>query len=851
MSIQLRRAALGCASVLTLAFASSIAEAQTQNTAAGTQKTDAPEVQEVIVTAAKGRAAEEAPVKSSLKATEPEAVITRKFIEEAAPRVGDYTTTAILAPSMASTPNSNGPGATDGAKITLRGFQDGQFNVTYDGIAWGDTNGPSHHSNSFFPSSVIGGVVIDRGPGRASDLGQANFGGSVNLFSLPFEDRLGFRQTVTAASFGTYQAVTTINTGPVAQLHDANFVFDFMEYKTRGYLTNSPSDGQNQFVKGILPINDKWSITGLFTRNEDEYNQGDASANATVAQTELYGKRFALQNSDPTVGTYEAYNYTRKQTDFEYLRLNGDLGHGLNMDNTVYSYFYSNHTLSANSNADITFGSPGYAPSVVNVFPNNNPGATAIVYPAPGSGYAKVAPGGTNVSGTVIPITVTKGGVSTTTQTLVQTYGVPGYTKRNEYRVIGDILKFYQDTPWGKLTVGAEYEQARTQRERYDYDLGPGLGLGVDDFREKAAMYPNASSNGCGALPVVSNPGKTNNGACEVPLNIAYSEFSGWDQYQPFAEFDWKPTDQLTITPGVKYVNFKLHVHAPELAVSGSIQPSYVENTFTKTLPFLTANYRFQPNWAFYAQYAQGFLVPDISSFYVNTPQNNRVVPQESTNYQVGSVLSMGKFTFDGDLYYIQFKHKIQTITDLTTNESYETNSGGAIYKGIELQGTYLLPYGFSAFGNVSGNQALGYNDPNAILGNGHQLAKVPRGTAALGLRYARNGLFTSDDALVTNLDTKWIGQQLTNPATNIMRTTGLIHSFNETNWTTTYKINHYSIEFQVLNLFDHQDITSLKGKAIQTGSVLPDYTVAQGGGANVFTYQVQRSFQLTLKAAF
>ncbi len=822
MSNTLRRA-LGCASGFTLAMilvtpaaqAAVASDAIATNAAVeGPQKTDAPEVQEVIVTATKGKAADAAPVKSSLMATEPEAVITRKFIEESAPRVGDYTTTAILAPSMSTTPNPNGPGATDGAKISLRGFADGQFNVTYDGIAWGDTNGPSHHSNSFFPSSVIGGVVIDRGPGRASDLGQANFGGSVNLFSLPFEDTLGLRQTATIASYQTYQSVTTVATGPVKQLHDANFVFNFMEYKTKGYLTQSPSDGQNQFIKGFLPLNNKWSITALFTRNEDEYNQGDASASATVAQTELYGKRFALQNTDPTVGTYAAYNYTRKQTDFEYIRLNGDFGHGLTMEDTVYSYYYANHTLSANSNAGLTVGSPGYTGlAAVTTFANNVPTAK---YPAAGKGY-------------------------TSTST-----GVPGYTKRNEYRVIGDILKFHQDTPWGKLTVGTEYETADTRRERFDYDLGPGLGLGVSDFREKAAVFANASTAGHCNYPI-----QASNGACEAPLNIAYSEFSGWDQWQPFAEFDWKPTDQITITPGVKYVNFKLHVHAPELAVSGSIQPSYVVNTFTKTLPFLTANYRFRSNWSFYAEYAQGFLVPDISSFYVNTPQNNKVVPQESTNYQIGTVLSFGKFTFDGDLYYIDFKHKIQSITDLTTNETYTTNSGAATYKGIELQGTYLLPYGFSAFGNFSVNQALGKDDPNATLGNGHQLAKAPRGTAAIGLRYEKNGVFRGDDAIVTNLNTKWIGQQLTNAASNTTRTTGLINSFNETNWTTTYKINRYSVEFQVLNLFDHTDITSLKGKALQTGTVLPAYTVAQGGSANVFTYQTGRSFQLTFKAAF
>jgi iron complex outermembrane receptor protein len=157
--------------------------------------------------------------------------------------------------------------------------------VTYDGIAWGDTNGPSHHSNSFFPSSVIGGVVIDRGPGRADDFGQANFGGSVNLFSLPLENQAGFQQTLTAASYGTYQGVTTIETGPIEQLHGANFVANFMEYKTDGYLSNSPSDGNNQFIKGLIPITSKVSLTALFTRNSDEYNQGDQSAAATVAQT--------------------------------------------------------------------------------------------------------------------------------------------------------------------------------------------------------------------------------------------------------------------------------------------------------------------------------------------------------------------------------------------------------------------------------------------------------------------------------------------------------------------------------------------------------------------------------------
>ena len=47
------------------------------------------EVDAVVVTTAKNQAALVAPVSSNLAAPEPQAVITRKFIEESAPRVGD------------------------------------------------------------------------------------------------------------------------------------------------------------------------------------------------------------------------------------------------------------------------------------------------------------------------------------------------------------------------------------------------------------------------------------------------------------------------------------------------------------------------------------------------------------------------------------------------------------------------------------------------------------------------------------------------------------------------------------------------------------------------------------------
>ncbi|MDB5458623.1 MAG: hypothetical protein JWO72_364, partial [Caulobacteraceae bacterium] len=180
------------------------------DTAAAEPVADSPEVDQIVVTATASQATVVAPVRSALTATEPQAIITRKFMEESAPRVGDFSTIAAFAPSMIATPQPNGPGLSDGGKISMRGFGDGQFSITYDGIAWGDSNGPSHHGTGFFPNSTIGGVIIDRGPGGATDLGPSNFGGSVNLISLPLENTRSLTQVLTAGSFNTYQAVTTL-----------------------------------------------------------------------------------------------------------------------------------------------------------------------------------------------------------------------------------------------------------------------------------------------------------------------------------------------------------------------------------------------------------------------------------------------------------------------------------------------------------------------------------------------------------------------------------------------------------------------------------------------------------------
>ena len=106
--------------------------------------------------------------------------------------------------------------------------------------------------------------------------------------------------------------------------------------------------------------------------------------------------------------------------------------------------------------------------------------------------------------------------------------------------------------------------------------------------------------------------------------------------------------------------------------------------TFQKDLEYATINYKLMSNWSVYAQYATGILVPDISAFQVSGPTANpsagpdlsNLVPQTSTNYQLGTVYHGANWTADFALYKIDFKNKIATITGSAATPARSGRSG-------------------------------------------------------------------------------------------------------------------------------------------------------------------------------
>ena len=728
-SVRALLAAGTCAAALFAgqAFAAEAASAADAPATVAGSGAEATSVDALIVTAERNQAAAAAPTKASLDETEPESIVSHAFIEAFTPENGDYTTVLQIAPSIAGI-SANGGGIGDSNKTTLRGFQDGQYNITYDGLAIGDTNDPTHHPADYFPASNIGAAVVERGPGAAGDLGQANYGGAIHLFSPTLSDTFNVVAKGTYGTWNTAEGVLALQTGEIARTGGTKALFVFDYRGSDGELSGAGGKAYNGLFKLQQPLGERGSVTLFSAVEYTRFFTSDTNQGETAAQVALYGKNFSL-SKDPASGEFwDGYNNEKKRTDFEYVKFNYNFGQGVTVEDQAYTYFYSNKTISVDDNSGVLYGANTTAPK--------------------DAAYART--------------------------------DIGGYNKLNRYRVYGDILRLNKDWSFGTLKAGALIEGSDTDRHNILYDLT----TGAPDYNAKYAKADPALD------PSYSN--------------IKTLETSSWHQYQLFADFVWRPMDNLTITPGFKYVNFTRTISGsgtypgvPQAALPCSIENSVVgtvtrgcisgTNTYDKPLYFGTINYKITPNWSIYAQTATGFLIPSLSYLYADNLSLNNLKPTETTNYQAGTVYSKGRLTADFDVY------KIFVTDQEISNAACQCyiNGGAARYSGAEGQLAYLFPFGVTLFGNGSLNTAknatANVTEPNA-----------PKWTAALGALYNYHRMQAS-------LTWKEVGQQYSSDGPELS-------PYSTVNASIGYDFGHFKVKVAGYNLGDRRSVTGLSG---------------------------------------
>jgi len=309
----------------------------------------------VTVSAALPAAAAAAPSQGSLTATSAQSLISSEFIRNYTSPVSDYAQVLQMTPGTFSV-SPNGPGLGD-TKTFFRGFKDGYYSMTYDGIPFGDTNDPTHHSWVFFPAQTIGSTVVDRSPGTAASVGPSTYGGSVNLISRGMMAGPLLAGTYSYGTWNTKLFDVEYNTGQFGSDGRNRLLIEAHQMTSDGYQTYNDQKRNAFQAKYQYQVSDNTSLTGFSSIMQLTSNTPNQKG-ATRAQIAQNGDNF-LMSGDPSSPLYYGYNFYDIPTNFEYFGFRTLLGSGWSIDDKVYTMRYHNQqnyngltTISATSATD-------------------------------------------------------------------------------------------------------------------------------------------------------------------------------------------------------------------------------------------------------------------------------------------------------------------------------------------------------------------------------------------------------------------------------------------------------------------------------------------------------------------
>ena len=298
-------------------------------------------------------AVQTAPSQSPLNATTAESVISSTYIQNFMAPTGDFSDVILMSPGTFSVP-VNGPGLGD-TKTFFRGFKDGFYNMTFDGIPFNDTNDPTHHSWVWFPAPFIGSTVFDRSPGDATSIGPSNSGGSINLLSHDLSPDQDIRATVSYGSFNTRFLALDYDSGPFGgKGRKSNLLLNVHNLNSDGYQTFNFQDRWGGSAKYQYRVNEKTILTA-FTGIIDLASNTPNTKGPTRTQVAVFGDNYLL-NNNPADPLYYRYSYYQIPTDFEYVGVRSELGAGWKVEDKAYSNRYYNHQQYNGSSISATSG---------------------------------------------------------------------------------------------------------------------------------------------------------------------------------------------------------------------------------------------------------------------------------------------------------------------------------------------------------------------------------------------------------------------------------------------------------------------------------------------------------------
>lgn len=317
---------------------------------------------------------------------------------------------------------------------------------------------------------------------------------------------------------------------------------------------------------------------------------------------------------------------------------------------------------------------------------------------------------------------------------------------------------------------------------------------------------------------------------------------------------------QYTVTPAQKLWVQDTWLATPDLTLTGGLAYQYVERDgdnlgsliekpekrdarYHQFLPSFNAKYQVdQRNQAFY-NLTRNMRTPPNYVLY-NKGDSISLKPELSWNQELGWRYSEEAMALSATLFYIQFKDRQISSTDLN-GDYVVTNVGKVDNKGLELEWSGLLPHNFNYYASYTYTRSEQKNDlinKGVLLPtSGKQLTNVPENMFNLSLGY-------DDTRFYGNVVGKYVGSyygDLTNDEKISGRT---VVDLNAGVRLPVDKrvLKSATLRFSMLNVFDKEYLAS-----VRTVSFNSQKTNGLAPSTAYYDVGEERTAMVSLEAAF
>jgi iron complex outermembrane receptor protein len=191
------------------------------------------------------------------------------------------------------------------------------------------------------------------------------------------------------------------------------------------------------------------------------------------------------------------------------------------------------------------------------------------------------------------------------------------------------------------------------------------------------------------------------------PANTKYVNYRTTDNAKAiYGQFDYKATDALTLTAGVRRTSEERGNTSAQYGTNGLrgpitstiLPPTSASASWSATTPTLAATFKFNDGLTVYGRMAKGFRsgvfsaeTPNVAG--VTTPAN----PERGTTYEIGfkSAFAGGRAQLNGALFVNKISQMQVTRLPPGTTSSIMLNAGKATMEGFELEGVFLVADGW------------------------------------------------------------------------------------------------------------------------------------------------------------